>query len=327
MFPVQTVKMKECEPMIQCPKCKAENQSDAARCKNCNADLLPNWSIWKRLLVIVPVMVMAVLCFWMGLTNSQDYSTVSASGKFLVYFPYFLSAGLAIAAVIYGFKNAPPHWRYLARARKYKGTDPKQAFQDYTKAVSLSKGRADIRIWRERNQLFDKFEFDIDKTSQEIDFLTQKMKSMPKRGFNQIRANVFQEIAIEILKLYEKQSTYFLSISKMKDAVRTQLQFLAFAEEHINEIRYFQMDQAQWGAGVTLQLRGQLRDQIFQMRQAMWKQKLIHVTGYCPKCKETVEPDDGFRCPQDKSHKLRDLKYFVPEEISESNKTIESLLS
>jgi hypothetical protein len=36
-----------------------------------------------------------------------------------------------------------------------------------------------------------------------------------------------------------------------------------------------------------------------------------------------VKPDDEFRCPQNISHKLRDFKYLVPDEISESNTTIE----
>jgi hypothetical protein len=309
--------------MLQCPKCKTENQSNATRCEKCNTDLLPNWSIWRRLVIFVPLMVLTILCMWLGLTNSQEYTTTSASGKFLVYLPFFLSAGLGIAAVVYWFKNAPAPWRYLVRARKYKDTDPKQAFQDFTRVISFPKGRADIRVWKERNQLFDKIDFDVNETYQEIDFLTQKMKSMPKRGFNQIGANIFQEIAIKILKLYEKQTEYYLSANKVKDALRTRLQMLSFAEEHVNEIHNFQMDQAQWGAGVTLHLRGKLRDQIFQIRQALWKAKLIQVTGYCTKCKETVKPDDEFRCPQNISHKLRDFKYLVPDEISESNTTIE----
>jgi hypothetical protein len=306
--------------MIRCPRCQTENDPAAERCANCQAALLPDWGPVRRIVPCALYLALAGAIAWVGHLNSLKYgsSAVPGSEAILIWLPYGLAGALAVVAVIQFVRKAPPEWRFAKRAEKAMQDNPRLAFDDLTRAVSTPRGRANLKLWQKRAALYPQLKLQGDSLAAEAMSLERMLNGFPKRGLQQAGAEVRKLVAQQILSLHNQMVQEQLAGGDRRAAVATNLRALEFAESHIQDIASFQMDTVQLGAGMTLVQRGEIRQQIGQMRQALMMAHLVRATGECTRCKQTVELDNQLHCPVDRSHKVRGIRYHVVEEPAES---------
>ena len=134
--------------MIQCEKCKADNDAQATTCSKCQADLLPGTSRRDRLNVFGLLGFLAVVAGGLGYFSYRISQGVVCGGIAIVL--GLLAVLMLAGGISEMFARTPPWHRYWLRAKRHKEIDAEQAIADVTRALELApkKELGELRSFR-----------------------------------------------------------------------------------------------------------------------------------------------------------------------------------
>ena len=125
-------------PYILCQSCKTKNPSEATRCSNCNADLLPGKTLMVRFLyggLVVVGIGIIILSVRMEIPGFLSDIFILFSGRYNCYGVIVLS--LITIGLLGAFSPSALSDRYLYRADRHFSISPGQAVHDYTLAINM----------------------------------------------------------------------------------------------------------------------------------------------------------------------------------------------
>jgi hypothetical protein len=294
---------------IQCPKCKSMNPSSEEKCQSCGTDLLQGYGRANRIVAIVCLAIIwlaTILCGCLGFLNQNPLIGYTSIAVGIALVPFTLWAAR---------KGPAQYILYENRAKRHMKIDPKQAYQDFTRAFRLVPWSR--TALRGRSLLSDKVDLSIDDLCEEIGSLTDGLDTSSRR--NALKHDAREILAREVIELSIRRINREGELGLANEVLSHQVQLLDFIEANVEDIHQFKTDTIGFGTGITMHLRGELRKNIQKTRTELYRRGLVKAMGYCRRCKEDVEPDLDLDCSRSKSHgKLDRVRLFVPDTPSQS---------
>jgi ribosomal protein L40E len=150
---------KEIE-MIHCQKCNQQNASEAQKCSQCGANLLPGAGIKERLGLLGCLVVVGILIPVLALLILPRLAVGNILDNLILMGMIILSIVAGIVFILLGISMAvgktPVYDRYKRRAERHVELDPRQAIADYGAAIELAPEAAAFDLLSARARLFHK---------------------------------------------------------------------------------------------------------------------------------------------------------------------------
>lgn len=128
--------------MIHCQKCNQQNVSEAEKCSQCGANLLPGAGIKERLGQLGCLVVAGILTPVLALLILPRLAVGNILDNLILMGAIILSIVMGIVFILLGISLAvgktPVYDRYKRRAERHVDLDPQQAIADYGKAIELA---------------------------------------------------------------------------------------------------------------------------------------------------------------------------------------------
>ncbi len=309
--------------MITCIRCTTVNPSTSDTCSQCGADLLPGESAVSRFVYIaLGVFVAAALSG----TALLLLTTAAANPVTRWAAPLLISAGVIFMGLaIYVALYKTPLWqRYAARARRHVDIDAQQALSDYTEALKLAPERDKLGLLEGRLAMAEKVGAD-DIVLPDLLALQQAYAELAKRS----SASERSDLAMKQITIFEKLEKAYTKAEDKDKALITHLAYLAWVEEHIEDIVSTSPSKDSLTSFITgvpaneqqvirdFQPRYLLVNQVKDDRARLVQSGAVAAVGYCAECRQVYRLKASLNCPYNAKHgRLTLVEYVLPQEVA-----------
>jgi len=329
------------QPLIHCPKCKAQNSPTAERCQQCTTKLLPAEGVGARLTIFFSAIFAAGLFGYLIYRWFIQFPGSAPDIPFLENFINPIVLGLAalialITAITVPLRRTPEYVKYKNRAIRHIPLNPWQALNDLDRAMESAPDKEQGNLLKERAKLYEKVGFSEDAARDYLVLATSPDRHKGEADFVSLLTGGDTEAYLlgrrsgEILSILSTGKANAVGYcSKCNEVVV--LDKDERCPQHPktkgrDKTYVIPADVMVGKISVMQKLEGSnplIREKLTELLSA---EKAIAV-GYCTKCSVIVELDPQRRCRLHNKARIKHVQYVVPRDVAAARQRIIKTLS